>query len=135
MGLEYDPKAHAQSLGISIVYMTLPDSWRGAYSLHQNTIYLVSKMSKREERSTLAHEVAHALAGDEFSDFTFLTEKQEMRANLLAASNLIEPSEYRSAERLVGSHIPSLAHELNVTEFIVHFWQKWIAHHFQSPSP
>ena len=127
MGLEYDPGSHAESLGIAIKHSELPFYWRGAYSHFRSTIYIVEGMSIREERSTLAHEVAHALAGDEFTDFSFFSDKQEKRANLLASRALIDFEEYRRAEKLHGPHLPSLAYELNVTEFILRYWQKWFA--------
>ena len=129
MGLEYDPRPHAESLGIAIRSSELPPGWRGAYSHFRRTIYIVEGMSIREERSTLAHEVAHAIAGDEFTDFSFFSDKQEKRANLFASRALIDFEEYRRAEKLHGPHLPSLAYELNVTEFVIHFWQRWFANH------
>ena len=127
MGLEYDPRAHAESLGIAIKVSELPTGWRGAYSHYRCTIYIVKGMSMREERSTLAHEVAHGIAGDEFTDFLFFTGKQENRANFLASRALIDFEEYRRAEKLVGAHTPSLAYELNVTESVLKFWQRWLS--------
>ena len=129
MGLEYDPRSHAESLGIAIRSSELLPGWRGAYSHFRRTIYIVEGMSIREERSTLAHEVAHAIAGDEFTDFSFFSDKQEKRANLLASRALIDFEEYRRAEKLHGPHLPSLAYELNVTESVIHFWQRWFANH------
>ena len=125
MGLQYDPRLHAASLGLVVVTFQLPPDWRGAYSHEKKTIYLTPGMSSREERSTLAHEVAHAMAGDEFGGMDYFTAKQENRANLLASRALIDFQEYQRAERLHGYHVPSLAQELNVTEFILRFWRRW----------
>ena len=132
MGLAYDPREHAERLQVAVKYGVLPNGWRGAYSHLKHTIYLVEGMSRREERSTLAHEVAHAIAGDEFAKLDFFSIKQESHANLIASRALIDFKEYQNAERLHGGHIPSLAHELNVTELMIQYWQRWLG---CNPSP
>lgn len=122
MGRVYDPWKHADELGVDVVEGRLQRDWRGAYDHTARRITLAAGMSHREARSTLAHEVQHALAGDVPSPWGLITERQELLANRRAALALIDPDEYAVAERLRGGYIAGIAHELDVTNAVVRTW-------------
>lgn len=127
MGLSYDPWAHAQELGLTIIEDHLPRGRRGEYWHDERLIILARGLSHRAARSTLAHEIAHAIAGDEPVEFGPMHMKQETRASRLAALLLIDPVEYFSAEALHGGHVPAIAHELNVTPKVLVDWREYAA--------
>lgn len=129
MGLNYDPWRHAKEIEIPILYLDLPKSWRGGYQHEHRRIILVPGMSYREARSTLAHEIQHALAGDIPSPFGFITHRQEILANRRAAELLIDPIEYALAEDLRDGHQPSIAHDLNVTIRVLKNWRSSLESH------
>jgi hypothetical protein len=122
VGLAYDPWSHAGFLRIPVSYRTLPLHWRGAFELGENAIYLAEGMSHREERSTLAHEVQHALAGHSRSSDEATALEQERLADFRAAQCLINPIEYEEVALLHNSHIPGIAFELRVTRKVVEVW-------------
>ncbi len=74
-------------------------------------------------RCTLAHELAHHIAGDTPSPDPWVTARQERRAWELAAQWLISPVEYLAAERLHAGSISGIAHELGVTTHLITMWQ------------
>jgi Zn-dependent peptidase ImmA (M78 family) len=125
LGLAYDPWAHAARLDIPIINSKLPRGWRGAYRHEDRVIVLVRGMSNRELRSTLAHEVQHAIAGDIRTLFGFINHRQERLASLRAAVLLVDPDEYSTAEQLREGHLISIAHDLNVTLKVVTDWLNW----------
>lgn len=127
MALNYDPWKQAAELEIEIVEGALPVRWRGAYHHDSRLIILTPGMSLRESRSTLTHEIQHALAGDVLSPFGPLRKKQEYLARARTVNALICPIEYASCEELHNFHLPSIAHALNVTNKIVKDW-----HHFRA---
>ena len=75
-------------------------------------------------RCTLAHEIAHCLAGDEPTEDAWLNARQERRADEFAARTLITTDSYREAEDLVGPHEGALAHELGVTTHLIRVWRE-----------
>lgn len=86
-------------------------------------ITLRSDLGPVARRVTLAHEVAHHLAGDEPTVDAVLDARQERRAWEQTARWLICPVEYKLAERLHGPHEGALAHELGVTTHLVRVWR------------
>lgn len=80
-------------------------------------------MTHREARSTLAHEVQHALAGDTGSWFGPVRRKQELLAERRAALVLIDADEYAAAERLREGHLASIAFDLDVIPEVVRTWR------------
>lgn len=123
VGKRYDPWAHANELEVEVVHGRLHRNWRGAYDHIGRRIILAKGMSFREERSTLAHEVQHALAGDMASPFGLLTLRQELLARRGAAQMLICPAEYADAEETRGGYLQAIAHELEVTIRIITDWR------------
>lgn len=124
MSRDYDPWATAQAMGLTIFERRLPDGRRGEYWHHQRLIMLSPRMTGRELRSVLTHEIQHAICGDVPSPFGMIAARQEMRARRATARVLIDPDEYAHAEQLRGPHLPSIAYELNVS---IHVVRDWIA--------
>lgn len=92
--------------------------------MHQaRTISLRRGLLNREHRCTLAHELAHAVAGDEPTGIGWLDARMERIADERAARWLITPDAYATAEALYGPHPGALARELGVTLHILQVWQ------------
>lgn len=96
---------------------------KGRYTHAARTISLRRGLLHRELRCTLAHELAHAMAGDEPTGIAWLDERMERIADERAARWLILPADYAAAEELVGPHPGALARELGVTIHILEVWQ------------
>lgn len=95
-------------LRIRVVEDTLPDGWWGAYDLPTNTIHLRRRLAPLQRRSTLAHEIAHAVLGHDGHH-----PRHERQAEELAASWLNRPADFSHACRVYDT-ATALAHELNV---------------------
>lgn len=122
MSLTYDPWAHAQNLGLTIIEAPLEGTMRGVYWHDQRLITLRPGLTRRAARSTLTHEIAHAIAGDRPTPFGPIHRKAEIIANRRTATLLIDAHEYAAAEELHNGHLPAIAHELNVTPKVLHDW-------------
>lgn len=123
MGRAYDPWSHAYELRLNIVEADLPPAVNGEYRHRDRTIILRRGLTARAARCTLAHEIQHALAGDEPTCSTVLQRKAERLASRRAAWMLIDPYEYAQAELEYDGHAPSIAHALNVTVKVLRDWQ------------
>lgn len=134
MGLNYDPWQHATRLRLSVEEHRLPGRRRGEYRHGDRLILLAPGMSHREARSTLAHELQHAIAGDLPTPFGPLHQRQEARARRGAAALLIDAREYAEAEQLRDGHLRSIACDLEVTWRIVVDWRSYFASASPSPS-
>ena len=111
-------------LGVRVRYADLPDDRDGEYLHHRRLIQLQRGMSRRLHRSVLAHECAHAVFGDQPSQFGPVSAKQERRADEWAALRLIDLDAYKSAESLHDGHIDGMALELDVTTDIVEAFRR-----------
>lgn len=108
----------AESAGLAIVYEPcLPH--HGRYYRDRGEIRLQPGMTERANRSLLAHELGHAWRGDEGP----CQPAAERAAWRIAARLLIDPHEYRIAERIHGPGVGALAAELGVTTEVVEAWQ------------
>lgn len=83
-GTNYDPHQHAEELGIEVVYDRLR-TCNGLWVPDFNTIILQPRMKVIQERSVLAHEIAHASLGHRDS-----RPKHEVLADKFAAEHLID---------------------------------------------
>lgn len=81
----YDPHQHAEELGLTIVYGKLR-AGNGLWIPDVKTIALQRGMRAIQERSVLAHEIAHADLGHRDD-----RPKHEMLADRYAADHLIDP--------------------------------------------
>jgi Zn-dependent peptidase ImmA (M78 family) len=131
VGLSYDPWKHAQDLGLTVIEERLPSKVRGEYRHGDRLILLARGMSHRQERSTLAHEIQHAIAGDLPTQFGPRHYLQERKARRAASFMLVDPAEYAEAEMLREGHLGSIAFDLVVTRRVILDWR----YYFESASP
>lgn len=104
----YDPYEHAEHLGIDVIHRTIKSADGFWYPGHR-VIVIRSGMTTAYDKSTLAHEVAHAMLGH-----TDSCPKNERMADRIAAENMINMKMCASALKWVpDAHI--LASELGVT--------------------
>lgn len=111
--------ALAAAHDVRIEYGELPADRDGEYRWKQNVICLRPGMTARLHRSVLAHELAHAIAGDRPSRRRAVFLKQEQRAEEWAAMQLISLEAYRRAECIHDGHAGAMAVELGVVRSIV----------------
>lgn len=116
-----DLDALAAHLGIAITEHH--GGQKGYYTHSRRTISLRAGLLDRARRTTLAHELAHALAGDTTTPSRLRNARQEHRADKIAAQLLISPHAYEEAETLVGPHPGALARELGVTTHMIRVWR------------
>lgn len=116
----------AGALGVIVEYAAL-SSRNGEYRHDLKRIRLREGMTIRQERSVLAHEVAHAVFEDVPSKFGPVNAKQERRADEWAALRLITPDAYRSSEEEWDGHPSAIAYDLGVTTKLVSAYQRVLA--------
>ncbi|MBS0025499.1 ImmA/IrrE family metallo-endopeptidase [Microbacterium paraoxydans] len=112
----------ASDLGLRVIEQ--PGRTRGGFDPATGTIRLAPGMSARTTRSVLAHELGHAHLGHRPTTLASVRDRQERRADEWAARTLLTPQAYAAAEQLRGSHLASLAFELDVTLEIVLAYQR-----------
>ncbi|UCR88319.1 ImmA/IrrE family metallo-endopeptidase [Mycetocola spongiae] len=108
----YDPHAHALDLGVRVVHRPL-GKLTGLWVPRHGAIFLRPGMTRRHERSVLAHEVAHVELGHVLS-----TRRTEAAADARAARLLIDPAEL-AAQMRWSQEVAELAIELGVSERIL----------------
>lgn len=109
--------------GVDVVYEDLGTKRRGAWDWKVDEIVVNSRLTRAQEASSVAHELAHRRLGDQCS-----TPPVERRAWEFGAAMLILPGEYAVAERRVGHHANALAIELGVTAKLIEAWRRWYEH-------
>lgn len=120
-----DPFAIAKTLGVRIEYTDLTHLGRdGDSDPRTRTIRLQEGMLYRLERSVLAHELIHIIRGDQKTMFGYYDERDERRADELAAHMLIDLTEYRIAEEKCGNHVEGIALELCVMDWVVEAFER-----------
>ena len=103
-----DPYEHAEQLGITVIHRPIRTA-TGFWIPDHNLIVLRTGMRRVHDRSTLAHELAHAALGHVES-----TPKTEHQADRLAARNMIDPAAWLAACKWCDS-LPAVAAELGVS--------------------
>jgi Zn-dependent peptidase ImmA (M78 family) len=83
----YDPYEHAEELGIDVIHRKIRTA-NGLWIPEHNLIVIREGMRVVHDRSTLAHEIAHAVLGHHDD-----RPKHEILADRLAASNMIDLTE------------------------------------------
>lgn len=114
----YHPWRHAEQLGVTVAFAPLPEDVLGCWVLEQRTIYLSPDLDQAERRSTLTHELIHAVRGDEPCATTELELRQEARVEAEAARLLIPLPDLGDALRWCLD-VDELAEELWVDEGLV----------------
>lgn len=121
----YNPWQHADALGLGVQHVPrLPEL--GLYE--GGTIYLREGLSHRTERCVLAHEVAHAVNGDEPTNDPCLYARREHRADRDAARRLITEADLRDVSAGTDD-IGAWALDLHVTGWILEARLKDFAWH------
>lgn len=103
-----DPYEHAAALGLTVIHRPIRTS-TGMWIPEEDLIVIRSGMRRVHDRSTLAHEIAHAVLGHQWS-----TPKHERQADTLAAQHLIEPERFWAAAEWCDS-IEQVAVECDVS--------------------
>lgn len=120
--MDLDRMLDAVAISRRIVVLTHEGGEKGRY-YHPRLISLRAGLGPVNRRCTLAHELAHAIHGDDPAATGWLRARQEARADQQAADWLIDPAAYAEAEALHGPHPGALAAELGVTVHLVQVWR------------
>ncbi|MFS0895722.1 ImmA/IrrE family metallo-endopeptidase [Microbacterium sp. 179-I 3D3 NHS] len=112
----------AEEQGVRVIER--PGATRGGFDPVTKTIRLDPGMSARTARSVLAHELGHVALGHLPSTDPAVSRQQERQADEWAARLLITPQAYAQAENTRGTHVASLAFELDVTIELVLAYQR-----------
>lgn len=91
----------------------------GYYDHEARTISTRRGMSPALYRSTLAHELAHAMYGDVATGHGHYDEKQEQRANRFAAKLLINQDTFAADFAWCQGNLQELADELEITQHLL----------------
>jgi Zn-dependent peptidase ImmA (M78 family) len=104
----YDPYTHAEGLGLEVIHRPILKA-NGYWIPDHSLIVIRSGMEEVWDRSTLAHEVAHA-------ELQHRDDRphHEMMADLHAAENMIDQSKFEVASKWLAD-TAQLADELGVT--------------------
>ena len=111
----------AESLGLHLEHHE--SGPKGYYQHHTRTISLRAGLTERQHRSTLAHELGHAIRGDTFTGTVF-DQRAERAADQFAAELLITSEAYQAAEAIHGPNLDAIGHELGVTVHLLQVWRK-----------
>ncbi|MEJ6019844.1 ImmA/IrrE family metallo-endopeptidase [Corynebacterium sp. H113] len=112
----------AEQIGVTVT--THDEGPKGWYSHHLRTISLHTSLRAANYRCTLAHEIAHAIAGDTHTGLAHFDARAERAANMTAAQMLITQHDYEQAERIHGPHLGAIARELGVTKELLDVWKQ-----------
>lgn len=119
----YSPDAHAASLGIRIIDAKTPAGTLALWDEQTRTILTTPGLLYRQRRCVLAHELAHAVNGDEHSPLDDVAAaKRERRADALAAGWLLTPDAVAVALAIAPDSLSAAAAELEVTDRILEAW-------------
>lgn len=124
---EIDPglEGMAERMGIVLVWRDM-GRLKGEYRHGPRVIAISPRCSKTQARCALAHELGHAVYGDD-AERGVVSLMQERRATRWAAMTLIDPVQYIYVARAYDEDPWALARELDVTPDIVTAWQSGIA--------
>lgn len=115
-----DPHALAEELGINIVYRKLAARLHAYWDGEQ--IFIDPRLSQRQERCALAHDLMHVKAGDKPFLYARHSPCAEARRDKEAAEFLIEPNELYKLAAAYPNDPHQIARELGVTDRILHAW-------------
>lgn len=108
----YHPWRVADEMGMRVIVRELPDEMWGAWHAPSRTVILDRRLSQRERRCTLAHEIVHAEAGDSCRQ----NAKVELSVHRIAARRLIRREHLAEAARWARS-THELADQLWVDDY------------------
>ena len=130
-GLSYDPWRHAAQLRVDVLEHPLPPGHRGHYYHRERLIVVSPRLTARQARVTLTHEVMHAVRGDRWTPNELATACTERVVNTLTALQLVTVVDYARAETIHGPHDAAIAHELEVTRDVVVLWRAVVLNEIQ----
>lgn len=116
MPSSYDPFAHADRLGIRVIFGRLRTA-NGLWLPDHRTIFIKEGMRAVHTRVALAHEIGHAELGHEDD-----RPKHERQADLYAARHLVDPVRLRELAAWTNDAF-RIAQELGVTQRILHAYK------------
>lgn len=115
--------ALADQLRVTVMHGDPGPGRLGAYWHQMRLIIIRPHLRHRQQRVILAHELGHAVAGDEPTGMPHFDIRQERAADLFAAAFLIDPDEVERAEILHGPHPAAIATELDITPRLLAVWR------------
>lgn len=95
---------------------------KGYYHAPTHTITTRRGMSIQQYKSTLAHELAHAIRRDTPIDNEILHARNERRVDIIAANMLITKEAFIDAYIWHNGHMGAIADELEVTKHLLNTW-------------
>lgn len=113
--------ALAHKLGLTVV--THHGHAKGYYHHPSRTISLRDNLTERQLRSTLAHEIGHAVRGD-IPTGTIFDQRAERAADHFAANLLITEEAYIESEQRHDGRLDPMAHDLGVTVHLLKTWRR-----------
>lgn len=115
-----DPYTLAEQLGVPIAYRKL------AHPLHAywdgTRIWLDTRLSQRQERCALAHDLMHVRAGDDPYLHHAHSPRVEAKRDAEAAEMLIDPDAFYRAAAIYPDDPSKVARELGVTDRLLNAW-------------
>lgn len=108
----------ADALGVTVSSAILPPGFAGVYDDETETILIDRRMTYRQKRCALVHELVHWKHGD-IACTPKLKSKNESRTRIETARMLIHPETYATAERIYDADPFSIADELEVTMQVI----------------
>lgn len=110
--------------GYTVDYVSLPPDRDGETNHERKVVRIQHDLSFRPYRSTVAHETAHVVFGDEPSMFGPVNAKQERRADEWAALQLIDLDDYRQSESRHDGCVDAIAIDLSVTTDLIDSYRR-----------
>ncbi|RBP98488.1 ImmA/IrrE family metallo-endopeptidase [Bifidobacterium aemilianum] len=105
---------YASSLNVTVFSDPLPGSLKGLYDEEIQTIIIDRRLTYRQKRCTLVHELFHWSYGDDACE-TIGQSRAETRTRRHTALTLIDTIEYQAAEAMYDADPYQIANELDVT--------------------
>lgn len=110
----------AEAMGMTLTRHT--GGRKGWYDHPTRTISTRRGMNIAQYRSTLAHELGHAHYGDTPTGNGHYDQRQENRVWAYAANLRISPVDFAAAALWLNDHLPAIADNLEVTQYLLKFW-------------
>ena len=111
-----------------IVEDTLPGALCGYYDDTQRVIHVDSRLSYRQRRCVLAHELWHAFFHHGSTVHVYAV-KDELRVRRLTARLLISDDQYAMVEAMFDAEPYAMAQELEVTQQVLQDFQSLLKEH------
>lgn len=123
-----DLEALAEHLQVSIVEDTLSGALCGWFDENERCVHVDERLSYRQRRCVLAHELWHAVFHHEPTVHAYAC-KDELRVRWLTARSLISVEEYKAVELMFEGESFLMAQELEVTLQVLQDFQSLLEEH------